>query len=82
VEVGKTISLTGVFNGHYLTLYKDGFKIAEIYLQDYVSQNFSTAPFVFGDKEIDMTLSDVRLGEKAITSADVLYRYYQRGGVQ
>lgn len=82
VEVGKTISLTGVFNGHYLMLYKDGFKIAEIYLQDYVSQNFSTAPFVFGDKEIDMTLSDVRLGEKAITSADVLYRYYQRGGVQ
>lgn len=81
VESGKTISLTGVFNGHYLTLYKDGFKIAEIYL-DSVSQDFSTAPFVFGDKEIDMTLSDVRLGEKAITSADVLYRYYQRGGAQ
>ena len=81
VESGKTISLTGVFNGYYLMLYKDGFKIAEIYL-DSVSQDFSTAPFVFGDKEIDMTLSDVRLGEKAITSADVLYRYYQRGGAQ
>ena len=82
VESGKKITLTGVFEGRYLKLYKDGFEIAEKALSNYTAQDLSTAPFVFGDKEIDMTLSDVRLGEKAITSADVLYRYYQQGGAQ
>ena len=77
VYAGKQITLTGTFDGSTLKLYKDGFEIAENILSFNAIQNLSTEPFVFGDKEIDMTLSDVRLGEKAITSADVLYRYYQ-----
>lgn len=82
VKTGKKIALTGTYDGETLKLYKDGFEIAENTLRYYAGQDFSTAPFVFGDTEMDMTLSDVRLGEKAITSADVLYRYYQQGGAQ
>ena len=60
-----------------LMLYKDGFKIAQKYIGYRPPQDFTTSPFVFGDEELDLKLKDVRLGEKAITSADVLYRYYQ-----
>ena len=77
VETGKKVSLTGTFEGQMLMLYKDGFKIAQKYIGYRPPQDFNTSPFVFGDEELDLKLKDVRLGEKAITSADVLYRYYQ-----
>ena len=77
VETGKKVSLTGTFEGQMLMLYKDGFKIAQKYIGYMPPQDFNTSPFVFGDEELDLKLKDVRLGEKAITSADVLYRYYQ-----
>ncbi len=40
----------------------------------------SDEPIFFGKENINIKLDDVRLGAKAITSADVLYRYYLRGG--
>ena len=77
VETGKNVSITGTFDGIVVRLYKDGFKIAEKAVSYKPLQDFNTSPFVFGDEELDLKLKDVRLGEKAITSADVLYRYYQ-----
>lgn len=77
VETGKKVSLTGTFDGQMLKLYKDGFKIAEKYIGNAPQQDFNTSPFVFGDEKLNLKLNDVRLGEKAITSADVLYRYYR-----
>ena len=82
VETGKNVFLTGTYDGIFITLYKDGFKIAERYVGYKPLQDLNTSPFVFGDEELDLKLKDVRLGEKAITSADVLYRYYQLGGAQ
>lgn len=40
----------------------------------------SDEPIFFGKEDFDFELDDVRLGAKAITSADVLYRYYQKTG--
>lgn len=40
----------------------------------------SDEPVFFGKEDLDFELDDVRLGAKAITSADVLYRYYQKTG--
>lgn len=40
----------------------------------------SDEPIFFGKEELDFELDDVRLGARAITSADVLYRYYQKTG--
>lgn len=40
----------------------------------------SGEPIFFGKEDLDFELDDVRLGAKAITSADVLYRYYQKTG--
>lgn len=40
----------------------------------------SDEPIFFGKEDVALKLDDVRLGAKAITSADVLYRYYLRGG--
>lgn len=77
VETGKKISLTGTFDGKALKLYKDGFKIAEKIRNFYGLQSYSKEQFVFGDENLNLKLNDVRLGEKAITSADVLYRYYR-----
>ncbi len=77
VETDKKISLTGTFDGKTLKLYKDGFEIAENTLKIYGLQSYSREPFVFGDENLNLKLNDVRLGEKAITSADVLYRYYR-----
>ena len=88
IEVGKEITVTGVWDGKHVMLYKDGFLIAEQTLTKIADINYITAeniletPFVFGDKELDITIIDARLGNKAISSADVLYRHYLKGGAQ
>ncbi len=82
VETGKEISMTATFDGRVARLFKDGFEIAE---KDFLYRepvDFSVSPFVLGDSELDLKLDDVRLGDKAIGQADVLYRYYQIGGEQ
>ena len=88
IEVGKEITVTGVWDGKHVMLYKDGFLIAEQTLTKIADINYITAdniletPFVFGDKEMDISIIDARLGNKAISSADVLYRHYLKGGAQ
>ena len=88
IEVGKEITVTGVWDGKHVMLYKDGFLIAEQTLTKIADINYITAdniletPFVFGDKELDISIIDARLGNKAISSADVLYRHYLKGGAQ
>lgn len=88
IEVGKEITVTGVWDGKHVMLYKDGFLIAEQTLTQISDINYITAeniletPFMFGDNEFDITILDARLGNKAISSADVLYRHYLKGGEQ
>lgn len=88
IEVGKEITVTGVWDGKHVMLYKDGFLIAEQTLTKIADINYITAdniietPFVFGDKDLDISIIDARLGNKAISSADVLYRHYLKGGAQ
>jgi hypothetical protein len=88
IEVGKEITVTGVWDGKHVMLYKDGFLIAEQILTKIADINYMTAdniletPFMFGDKDLDISIIDARLGNKAISSADVLYRHYLKGGAQ
>ena len=88
IEVGKEITVTGVWDGKHVMLYMDGFLIAEQILTKIADINYITAdniletPFMFGDKDLDISIIDARLGNKAISSADVLYRHYLKGGAQ
>ena len=80
--------MTGVWKGKQVMLYMDGFLIAEQTLTQISDINYITAddiletPFVFGNSDLDITILDARLGNKAISSADVLYRHYLKGGEQ
>ena len=64
----------------------NGFLIAQQQRQSISSEitisDVLETPFIFGDKGLDITIKDVRLGNKAINPADVLYRYYLKGGDQ
>ena len=88
LEAGKEITVTGVWKGKQVMLYMDGFLIAEQILTQISDINYITAddiletPFVFGNSDLDITILDARLGNKAISSADVLYRHYLKGGAQ
>lgn len=77
VKANETLSVTATVNNGLLKLYKNGFLIANNYVGYSLQKTAEVPPFVFGDTEFDLKLSDVRLGEKAIDSGDVLYRYYQ-----
>lgn len=77
VKAHETLSVTATVNNGLLKLYKNGFLIANNYVGYSLQKTAEVPPFVFGDTEFDLKLNDVRLGEKAIDSADVLYRYYQ-----
>lgn len=77
VKANETLSVTATVNNGLLKLYKNGFLIANNYVGYSLQKTAEVPPFVFGDTEFDLKLNDVRLGEKAIDSADVLYRYYQ-----
>ena len=81
VETGVPMSLTAVWLNDSVSIYKNGFSIGFQVIGD-IQKNVVDAPLVFGDNGKTVKLNDVRLGEKAITSADVLYRYYQKGGAQ
>ena len=71
------LSVTVTVQNGLLKLYKNGFLIANNYAGYSLSKSEGVPPFVFGEENFDVKLSDVRLGEKAIDSGDVLYRYYQ-----
>lgn len=81
VETGVPLALTAVWNGNSLWLYKNGFPAA-FRVGSVDLSNDLNAPVVFGDEDGTVTLNSVQLGNKAIYSADVLYRYYLKGGEQ
>ena len=81
VETGKALSLTAVWDREHLSLYKDGFLIASKVATMNVKKH-ADVPVVLGDDTVGFKLKSVRMGVKTITAADVLYRYYQKGGAQ
>ena len=81
VETGVPLALTAVWSGNSLWLYKNGFPAA-FRVGSVDLSNDLNAPVVFGDEDGTVTLKSVQLGNKAIYSADVLYRYYLKGGEQ
>ena len=81
VETGVPLALTAVWSGNSLWLYKNGFPAA-FRVGSVDLSNDLNAPVVFGDEDGTVTLNSVQLGNKAIYSADVLYRYYLKGGEQ
>ena len=81
VETGVPLALTAVWNGTSLWLYKNGFPVA-FRVGSVDLSNDLNAPVVFGNEDGTVTLNSVQLGNKAIYSADVLYRYYLKGGEQ
>lgn len=78
VEYGTWVNYVVTWDGKNLNLYKDGSLDAEMPVSVGVIQP-SDEPIFFGKENVNVKLDDVRLGAKAITSADVLYRYYLRG---
>ena len=86
LEVGKEVTVTATWIGSRISLYMNGFMIAQQERQPISSEitvsDILETPFIFGDKGLDITIKDVRLGNKAINPADVLYRYYLKGGDQ
>ena len=81
VETGVPLALTAVWSGNSLWLYKNGF-LAAFRVGSVDLSNDLNAPVVFGNEDGTVTLNSVQLGNKAIYSADVLYRYYLKGGEQ
>ena len=81
VETGVPLALTAVWSGNSLWLYKNGFPAA-FRVGSVDLSNDLNAPVVLGDEDGTVTLNSVQLGNKAIYSADVLYRYYLKGGEQ
>lgn len=81
VETGVPLALTAVWSGNSLWLYKNGFPAA-FRVGSVDLSNDLNAPVVFGNEDGTVTLNSVQLGNKAIYSADVLYRYYLKGGEQ
>lgn len=74
---------------HVIVTWKDG--VASIYQYGKLAGSGnvgvemlvpSDEPIFFGKENLDFELDDVRLGARAITSVDVLYRYYQKTGGQ
>lgn len=66
------------WDGNFLAIYKNGVWAGEQRVS-IERLNPSDESVFFGKEKINVKLDDVRLGAKAVTSADVLYRYYLRG---
>lgn len=79
IAYGKWSSYTVTWNGETLSMYLNGNLDAQKNVSVSKLQP-SDEPIFFGKENINVILDDVRLGEKAISPADVLYRYYLRGG--
>lgn len=79
VEFGSWQHLVIVFESGMIKMYSNGTLVAEKKTDIEVLQP-SDEPIFFGKENLNLMLDDVRLGKKAITSADVLYRYNLKGG--
>lgn len=78
IEYGTWLNYVVTWGSDGMSLYKNGALIEnrEVSVE---RLNPSKESIFFGKENINVKLDDVRLGAKAITSADVLYRYYLRG---
>ena len=87
-ELEKELNLTAVWEEQIVKLYLNGFLVAIRKLstmdplKEYAATVTSETGIRFGDEGVDITFKSVHLGNKAISSADVLYRYYQKGGAR
>lgn len=79
VEFGSWFHLVVVFEAGTVRMYVNGNLVAEK-VTDIKLLGGSDEPIFFGKESLNLMLDDVRLGKKAITSADVLYRYNLKGG--
>lgn len=71
--------VTSVWNGDSLSMYING-ALVDSRKTSVKKINPSSEPVIFGKENLNLKLDDVRLSKKAINSADVLYRYYLKGG--
>lgn len=79
MDFGSWMHVVVVFESGTLRMYKNGSldneqKVSVTEIQE------SDESIFFGKENLNLKLDDVRLGRKAITSADVLYRYNLKGG--
>ena len=73
------VYVTAVWDGNSSALYINGVKAAEKAVS--VTQiGVSSEAIFFGKEDVNLKLDDVRLSTSAIGEADVLYRYYLKGG--
>lgn len=79
VEFGSWFHLVVVYDAGMIRMYENGNLVAEKETQIKLLGG-SDEPIFFGKESLNLMLDDVRLGKKAITSADVLYRYNLKGG--
>ncbi|PWJ67103.1 MULTISPECIES: LamG-like jellyroll fold domain-containing protein [unclassified Fibrobacter] len=79
VEFDSWFHLVVVFEAGTIRMYENGNLVAEKETQIELLES-SDEPIFFGKENLNLMLDDVRLGKKAITSADVLYRYNLKGG--
>lgn len=79
IDFGTWTHYVVSWDGKNISLYKNGYLDAEEVVAVKVLEP-SEEPMFLGKENINVRLDDVRLGAKAIGSADVLYRYYLRGG--
>lgn len=81
LDVGSWVYVTAVWDGESVSLYQDG-KLSGSQAVSVKQINVSSEPIFFGKEAINLKLDDVRLGVKAISAADVLFRYYLKGGAK
>ena len=79
VSTDEPVALTVVWTDREIDLYRNGFLVAKK-IPGNKRYSHSETEIVFGDDEGLVQLDEVRLGDKAIQPADVLYRYYLAGG--
>lgn len=81
LELGEWTYLVASWNGSTLSFYKNGGATGKIDVP--VKELLpSTEPIFFGKESMNMKLDEVRLVSKALSSADVYYRYKLKGGAQ
>lgn len=81
VQVGKWIYTTAVWDGSSVSLYLNGIHVAS----KPTSVNVwlpSIESLYFGKENLNLKLDEIRWSTVGISSSDVLYRYYNQGGVQ
>ena len=79
VDTKIWMNVTVVWNSGSLSMYVDG-QLVDTVKTAVKKINPSSEPIIFGKEQLNIKLDDVRLSKNAINAADVLYRYYLKGG--